>query len=171
VLGSLLPRNGSSSCVSSRGVAAAGPAAVLGGLRPRNGSSSCVSSRGVAAADTGAVPPSWGYIDLGRRAGSSTAVFTPALLGGAESAAGSAERDRKYPGRFCRVFSIVRGGNRLSRLPAALLSSSSCFASMRLCAAKASRGESCGGISPARRVRGDGRPPRGDGAPFPPREP
>jgi hypothetical protein len=120
----------------------AGPAVVLGGLLPRNCSSSSASSRGVGSGDMVEVSLSWGYIDLGRSAGSSTAVFTPALLGEAESAAGSAERERKYPGRFCRVFSIVRGGSRLRRLPVAVLPSSSCFASMRLCAAKASSGES-----------------------------
>lgn len=113
----------------------------------------------------------WGYIDLGRRSGSSIAIFTPALLGEAESPAGSAERERKYPGRFCKVFSIVRGGSRLRRLPAALLPSSSCFASMRLCAAKASRGDSWGGTAPARWNRGDGKPPRGDAMPLPSRTP
>lgn len=147
---------------------AAGPAAVLDGLLPRNCSSSRASSRGVGSGDMDEVPLTCGYIDFGRRAESSIAVTTPALLGEAESAAGSAETERKYPGRFCRVFSIVRGGNRLRRLPAALLPSSSCFASMRLCAAKASSGERWGGISPARCIRGEGRP-RGEGAPFPPR--
>ena len=82
-----------------------------------------------------------GYTDLGRRPESSIAVFTPALLGDSEVSAGSAERERKNPGRFCRVFSIVRGGSRLRRLPAAWLPSSSCFASMRLCAANASSGD------------------------------
>jgi hypothetical protein len=113
----------------------------------------------------------WGYIDLGRRSGTSMDVFTPALLGEAESPAVSAERERKYPGRFCKVFSIVRGGSRLRRLPAALLSSSSCFASMRLCAAKASRGDNWGGTAPARCNRGDGKPPRGDAMPLPSRTP
>ena len=146
---------------------ATGPAAVLGGLLPRNCSSSSASSRGVGSGDIDELSLTCGYIDLGRSAGSSTAVFTPALLGEAESAEGSAEKERKNPGRFCKVFSIVRAGNRLRRLPAALLSSS-CFASMRLCAANASSGESWGGISPARCIRGEGRP-RGEGAPFPPR--
>lgn len=50
--------------------------------------------------------------------------------------------------------SVVRGGSRLTLLPAFVLSSS-CLASSRLCRAKASRGDSSGGISPAICRRGD----------------
>lgn len=144
---------------------AAGPATVLGGLLPLNCSSSCGSSRGVGTGVMEGVPLRWGYTDLGRVIGSSIAICTPAPLGGGVSAVGSADAERKNPGRFCKVFSMARGGNRLRRLPAALLSSS-CFASRRLCAAKASRGESCGGTSPAICRRGEGSP-LGEGAPFP----
>jgi hypothetical protein len=53
------------------------------------------------------------------------------------------------------------------RLPPFVVSSS-CFASSRLCAANASRGESSGGISPATCRRGDGRPRReGEGKAVP----
>ena len=45
---------------------------------------------------------------------------------------------------------MICGGSRLSRLSPAFDSSSSSFASLRLCAAKASRGDSEGGMSPAK---------------------
>lgn len=52
--------------------------------------------------------------------------------------------------------SVVKGGRRLIRRPCLALSSS-CFFKSRLCIAKASRGESSGGASPATWRRGDRR--------------
>lgn len=49
---------------------------------------------------------------------------------------------------------MVRGGSRLTLFPSLLLSCS-CLASSRLCSAKASRGDSSGGASPAMCMRGD----------------
>jgi hypothetical protein len=49
--------------------------------------------------------------------------------------------------------STVRGGNRLILLLS--LASWSCLASIRLCIAKASRGDSSGGASPAMCIRGE----------------
>lgn len=53
-----------------------------------------------------------------------------------------------------RGLAVVSGGSRLSLLPPFALSSS-CLASSRLWRAKASRGDSSGGISPATCNRGD----------------
>lgn len=64
--------------------------------------------------------------------------------------------DRKYSDLPCTMsgLSVVSGGKRLTLLPPFALSSS-CLASSRLWSAKASRGESSGGCSPATCRRGD----------------
>lgn len=65
---------------------------------------------------------------------------------------------------FCFVIGSVidSGGNRLTRRPSLLLSSS-CFARRRLCAANMSSGDMAGGMSPARGcILGDGCADRGD---------
>lgn len=49
---------------------------------------------------------------------------------------------------------MVNGGSLLTLLPVLELSSN-CFVSSRVCAANASSGESAGGTSPARCIRGD----------------
>lgn len=54
-----------------------------------------------------------------------------------------------------RGLAAVRGGSRLTRFPSLLVVPWSCRASSRLCKAKASKGESSGGASPATWSRGD----------------
>lgn len=51
---------------------------------------------------------------------------------------------------------MVRGGRRLTLFPS-LVVSCNCLASRRLCRAKASRGDSSRGASPATCMRGDRR--------------
>lgn len=115
-----------------------------------------------------AIPLTVGYTDFGRNPGVSTSVFIPD--GGAVGDSGdgpSADIDRNILGLlWFKELAIVNGGSLLIRLPALLLSSN-CFASNLLCAAKASRGDSSGGTSPATHNRGDGRPLLGDGIPVP----
>ena len=81
----------------------------------------------------------------------------PGERGGSGCIIGScAEAERRYDGLGAiREFSSDSGGRRLRRFPS-LAPSSSLRASMRLCAAKASRGERSGGISPAMCKRGEG---------------
>jgi hypothetical protein len=149
----------------------------LGGLLPLNSCSSKDSNRevgrgGANGCVSGCEPLTVGYTDTGRKPGVSTSVFMPApglwLVGddGVPGAAASAEVERKYKGLpWLNELAIVRGGNLLMRLPP-LVVSSNCLASNRLWAAKASNGDSSGGISPATCRRGDGKP-RGDGRPCP----
>lgn len=82
--------------------------------------------------------------------------------------AGSSEKDLKTVGRSARCcdreFVTTAGGNRLMRFSPGVLASN-CLAIIRLWAAKASRGESDGGISPSLYcVRGEGRPSLVDGS-------
>jgi hypothetical protein len=87
----------------------------------------------------------------------------PAESGGAgdspRSDPESCDMDRKYSDRPCiiRGLSAVRGGSRLTRFPSLLVVSWSCRANSRLCKAKASKGDSSGGASPATWSRGDRR--------------
>lgn len=70
------------------------------------------------------------------------------------------------PGLACaRELAMVNGGRRLMRCPLLALSSS-CFANSRPCAAKASKGERSGGMSPALcSTRGEGNA-LGEGCPW-----
>lgn len=132
------------------------------GLRPRNSSSSRRGNAGTGGSED-RESLTVGYTEIGRNPGVSTSLFNPEPgLAGDSGVVGSvADAERKYPGLLKFKLAIVRGGNLLMRFsPLAL--SSSCFASRRLCAANASRGESSGGISPATWRRGDGNPdPKG----------
>jgi hypothetical protein len=147
----------------------------LGGLLPLNSCSSKDSNRetgrgGANGCADGCALLTVGYTETGRKPGVSTSVLIPEpglwFVGdeGLPSVAASAEIDRKYEGLpWLSELAIVRGGNLLMRFPPLVLSSS-CLASNRLWAAKASNGDSSGGISPATCRRGDGKP-RGDGRP------
>lgn len=114
--------------------------------------------------DSSGVGGTWlkrGCIDRGRSACSpSISVFKPSPTfwsGGCSSSdAESCDRERKYSDLPWTIkgLSTVSGGSRLIRRPSFALSSN-CLASSRLCCAKASRGESSGGASPATCMRGD----------------
>lgn len=106
-----------------------------------------------------------GCIDMGRFRCSSTSAWFPKPAGGfrggcsgqsSRSELESWDRDLKYSDLACttRGLSVVRGGNLLILLSAFALCSS-CFASIRLCSANASSGDSSGGASPATWSRGD----------------
>jgi hypothetical protein len=125
------------------------PEPLVGGLRPRNSSSSRRGGSGTGGSN-GCDPLTVGYTETGRNPGVSTSVFRPEPgLVGDSGVVASADTERKYPGLpWLKELAIVRGGNLLMRFPPLALSSN-CFASSRLCAANASRGESSGGMSPA----------------------
>jgi hypothetical protein len=145
-----------------------------GGLLPRNSSSSSESRRrggiGGMGDENGCTVLTLGWTETGRKGGISTSGFMPDEPGRTDSVglAVSVDRERKYWGRgWPKEFAITRGGSRLTLFPPRALSSS-CFASSRLCAAKASSGDSSGGISPAICSLGDGRLLNdGDGRGFP----
>lgn len=122
---------------------------------------------GTSSSGVGGIRLIRGCIDLGRSTsseyGSSTSVLNPnpevlRLGDSPRSDAESWDIERKYSERpwTIRGLSTVKGGSRLTLLPSLLLSCN-CRARSRLCMAKASNGDSSGGISPATWRRGDRR--------------
>lgn len=138
-----------------------------------SGTSGISSGRGgTPSSGVGGIRLMRGCMDLGRsispEKASSISVRSPnppkpAEIGGAgdssRSDPESCDMDRKYSDRpwIIRGLSAVRGGSRLTRFPSLLVVSWSCRASSRLCKAKASKGDSSGGASPATWRRGDRR--------------
>lgn len=136
--------------------------------RPLEGSRS--GRAGTASSGVGGMRLMRGCIDIGRCCSSgkasSTSPFRPRPVGLADksspcSEGESCDMERKYSERpwSTNGLSVVSGGKRLNLLPSLALSWS-CLASSRLCSAKASRGDSSGGASPATWRRGDRRGPR-----------
>lgn len=112
-------------------------------------SCSCLSESGFN------IPLNRGYSEMGLTFGLVTSGLAPALSSSCATALAvvSSERVLKYRGlsEECsdNDFETCAGGNRLMRLVLFLLTASNSIASFLLCAAKASRGEREGGMSPS----------------------